>query len=149
MQRWICAPGTPSAHKKYDWTLFLLGAIYKFRSHLHHSVTTLILHCKVSRLARLTSHMTLSDTTNYYSSRPHRFPRKYKSAESFWRFLVVGFLFFNYAKEGFSFFLFHFLPLEIFFIKNINSRNILIAVTGFWGCDSTCGNLQKREQLDV
>jgi len=32
--------------------------------------------------------MTLSDTTNYYSSRPHRFPRKYKSAETFWRTLV-------------------------------------------------------------
>jgi len=32
--------------------------------------------------------MTLSDTTNYYSSRPHRFPRKYKSAETFWRSLV-------------------------------------------------------------
>jgi len=67
----------------YDRMLFLFGAIYKFHSHLHNSVTTLILNCKVSRLARLTSHMTLSDTTNYYSSRPHRFPRKYKSAESF------------------------------------------------------------------
>jgi len=32
--------------------------------------------------------MTLSDTTNYYSSRPHRFPRKYKSAGTFWRSLV-------------------------------------------------------------
>jgi len=68
--------------------LFLFGAIYKFRSHLHHSVTILILNCKVSRLARLTSHMTLSDTTNYYYSHPHRFPRKYKSAETFWRTFV-------------------------------------------------------------
>jgi len=33
--------------------------------------------------------MTLSDTTNYYFSRPHRFPRKYKSAETFWRSLVL------------------------------------------------------------
>ena len=71
----------------YDRTLFLFGANYKFRSHLRHSVTTLILNCKVSRLARL-SHMTLSDTTNYYYSRPHRFPRKHKSAETFWRSLV-------------------------------------------------------------
>ena len=61
---------------------------YKFRSHLHHSVLTLILNCKVSRLARLTGHMTLSDTTNYYSSRPHNFPRKYKSSETFWRSLI-------------------------------------------------------------
>ena len=44
--------------KAYDWTLFLFGAIYKFRCLLHHSVTTLILYCKVSRLVRLTSHMT-------------------------------------------------------------------------------------------
>ena len=76
--------------KAYDQTLFLFGAIYKFRSHLHHSVTTLILNCKVSRLARLTGHMTLSDTTNCYSYRPHRFPRKYKNAETFWRSLVLS-----------------------------------------------------------
>ena len=37
--------------KAYDRMLFLFGAIYKFRSHLHHSVTTLILNYKVSRLA--------------------------------------------------------------------------------------------------
>jgi len=62
--------------KAYDRTLFLFGAIYKLRSHLHHSVTTLILNCKVSwvagllilnckvrRVAGLTSHMTLSDMT--------------------------------------------------------------------------------------
>jgi hypothetical protein len=29
------------------------------------------------------SHMALSDAKNYCSSRPHRFPRKYKSAETF------------------------------------------------------------------
>jgi len=85
---------------KKTLTLFLFGAIYKFRSHLQHSVTTLILNRKVSWLARLTSHMTLSDTTNYYSSRPHRFLRKYKSAETCWSTLVflsliVNFLFFN------------------------------------------------------
>ena len=79
----LCSRHTFCPQKVYDQTLFLFGAIYKFRSHLHHSVTTLILNCKVSRLARLTSHMTLSDTTNYYSSRPHRFPRKYKSVETF------------------------------------------------------------------
>jgi len=39
-------------------------------------------------IARLTSHMTLSDMTNYYSSSPHRFPRKYKSVETFWITLV-------------------------------------------------------------
>jgi hypothetical protein len=32
--------------------------------------------------------MTLSDTTNYCSSRPHHFPQKYKSAETFWSSLV-------------------------------------------------------------
>ena len=79
----LCSWHTFCPQKAYDRTLFLFGAIYKFRSHLHHSVTTLILNCKVSRDARLTSHMTLSDTTNYYSSRPHCFPRKYKSAETF------------------------------------------------------------------
>jgi len=85
----LCSRHTFCPQKAYDRTLFLFGAIYKFRRHLHHSMTTLILNCKVSWLAWLTSHMTLSDTTNYYSSRPHRFPRKYKSAETFWRSLVL------------------------------------------------------------
>ena len=79
----LCSWHTFCPQKAYDQTLFLFRAIYKFRSHLHHSVTTLILNYKVSRVAPLTSHMTLSDTTNYYSSRPHHFPRKYKSAETF------------------------------------------------------------------
>ena len=70
----LCSRHTFCPQKAYDRTLFLFGAICKFRSHLHHSVTTIILNCKVDRLARLTSHMTLSDTTKYYSSRPHRFP---------------------------------------------------------------------------
>ena len=74
--------------KAYDRTLFLFGAIYKFRNPLHRSVTTLMLNFKVSWLAQLTSHMTLSDTTNYYSSHPHRFPQKYRSAETFWITLV-------------------------------------------------------------
>ena len=85
----LCSRHTFCPQKAYDRTLFLFGAIYKSHSHLLHSVTTLILNSKVSRLARLTSHMTLSDATNYYSSRPHRFPRKYKSAETFWRTLVL------------------------------------------------------------
>jgi len=72
----LCSRHTLCPQKAYDRTLFLFGAIYKFHSHLHHSVTTLILNCKVSRLAQLTSHMTLSDTTNYYSSRSHRFAAK-------------------------------------------------------------------------
>jgi hypothetical protein len=63
----LCSRHTFCPQKAYDRTLFLFGAIYKFRSHLHHSVTTLILNCKVSQLARPTSHMTLSDTPNYYS----------------------------------------------------------------------------------
>ena len=84
----LCSRHIFCPQKPYDETLFLFGAIYKFRSHLHHSVTTVILNCKVSRLARMTSHMTLSDTTNYYSSHPHHFPRKYKSAENFWRFFI-------------------------------------------------------------
>ena len=87
----LCSRHTLCPQKAYDWTLFLFGAIYKFRSHLHHSVTTLILNCKVSRLAGLTSHMTLSGMTNYYSSRPHSFPRKYKSVETFWIVLVNTF----------------------------------------------------------
>jgi len=84
----LCSRHSFSTQKAYDRTLFHFGAIYKFRSHFHHRVTTLILNRMVSRLARLTSHMTLSDTINYYSSRPHHFPRKYKSAETFWRSLV-------------------------------------------------------------
>jgi len=79
----LCSRHTFCPQKAYERTLFLFGAIYKFRSHLHHTVTTLILNCKVSWVAQLTSHMTLSDTTNYYSSCPHHFPRKYKSAETF------------------------------------------------------------------
>jgi len=84
----LCSRHTFYSQKMYDWTLFLFGAIYKFHSHLHHIVITLILNNKVSRFAQLTSHMTISDTTNYYSSRPHRFPRKYKSAETFWITLI-------------------------------------------------------------
>lgn len=56
---------------------------YTVFSHLHHSMATLILNCKVSRLARQTSHMKLSDTTIYYYSHPPRFQQKYKSAEMF------------------------------------------------------------------
>ena len=59
----LCSRHTFCPQKAYDQTLFLFGAICKFRSHLRHSVTTLILHCKVSRLARLTSHMTRPITT--------------------------------------------------------------------------------------
>jgi len=58
----LCSRHTFCPQKAYDRTLFLFGATYKFRSHLHHSVTTLALNCKVSRLVRLASHMTLSDT---------------------------------------------------------------------------------------
>jgi len=49
----LCSRHTFCPYNAYDRTLFLFGAIYKFRSHLHHSVTTLILNCKVSRLAWL------------------------------------------------------------------------------------------------
>ena len=49
----LCIRHTFCPQKAYDRTLFLFGAIYKFCSHLHYSVTTLILNCKVSRLARL------------------------------------------------------------------------------------------------
>ena len=79
----LCSRHTFCLQKAYEGTLLLFCAIYKFRSHLHHSVTTLILNCKVSQLARLTSHMTLSDMTNYYYYRPHHFPQKYKGAETF------------------------------------------------------------------
>ena len=79
----LCSRHTFCPQKAYDRTLFLLGAIYKFCSYLHHGVTTLILNCKISRLVRLTSYVTLSDTTKYYFSCPHRFLRKYKSAETF------------------------------------------------------------------
>ena len=41
----LCSRHTFCPQKAYDRTLFLFGAIYKFRSHLHHSVTTLILNC--------------------------------------------------------------------------------------------------------
>ena len=84
----LCSRHTFCPQKPYDRTLFLFGAIYKFHGHLHHSVTTIILNSKVSRLARLTSHVTISDMTNYISFRPYHFPRKYKSAETFWRTLV-------------------------------------------------------------
>ena len=47
----LCSRHTFCPQKAYDRTLFLLGAIYKFRSHPHHSVTTLILNCEASRLA--------------------------------------------------------------------------------------------------
>jgi len=43
----LCSWHTFCPQKAYDRTLFHVGAIYKFRSHLHHSVTTLILNCKV------------------------------------------------------------------------------------------------------
>ena len=46
-------------------------------------MTTLILNCKVSWLARLTSHMTLSDTTNYYYSRPYRSRKNIKVRKLF------------------------------------------------------------------
>ena len=43
----LCSRHTCCPQKAYDRTLFLFGAIYKFCSHFHHSVTTLILNCKV------------------------------------------------------------------------------------------------------
>jgi len=88
----LCSQHAFCPQKACDWTLFLFRAIYKFHSHLHHRVTTLILNCKVSRVARLNNHMTLSDTTNYYSSSPHSFRRKYKSAETFWSTFVLAFM---------------------------------------------------------
>lgn len=51
---------------------------YTFRSHLHHRVTSLIINCNINRLGRQASYMTLSNTTNYYSSHPHHFQLKYK-----------------------------------------------------------------------
>jgi len=88
----LCSRHSFCPQKGYNRTLFLFGAIYEytFRSHLHHSVTTHILNCKVSRLARMTSHMTLSDTTNYYSSRPHRFQRKYKNIIYIYIYIYMG-----------------------------------------------------------
>jgi hypothetical protein len=83
----LCSRHTFCPQKEYDRTLFLFVAICKFRSHFRHSVTTA--NCKVSRLARLTSHMTLADANNYCSSRPLRFPQKYKSTETFWRTFVL------------------------------------------------------------
>jgi hypothetical protein len=52
-------------------------------------------------------------------------------------------------KEGFSFFLFHFLLLEILFKNDMNNKNISFAFTGFWGCDSMCWSIQETEQMDI
>jgi len=80
----LCSRHTLCPQKAYGRTPFLFDAICKFRSRLHHSVTTQIINYKVSRLARLTSHMTLSDTTNYYYyPRPHRSRENIKVRELF------------------------------------------------------------------
>jgi hypothetical protein len=46
----LCSRHTFCPQKAYDWSLFLFGVIYKFRSNLHHSMTTLVLTARSAGL---------------------------------------------------------------------------------------------------